>query len=209
MPKVAEKVRLEIHAPNFKTAKFKITGTAPLVIHKFSQKAREQMMAAQSAGSAGKSKRKREPKDFEKVFNEARHIATQGWDGFPASALRSAMIAACRATDAVMTRAKMAIFVKADGLSEDGTGLIRILGKVEKHEGYARNQTGVADIRVRPMFKSWHAFPLIQFDSDMISAEDVANLLMRAGMQVGICEGRPFSKQSNGCGWGTFTVEEK
>jgi len=35
----------------------------------------------------------------------------------------------------------------------------------------------------------------------------VTNLLSRVGMQVGIGEGRPFSKNSAGMGWGTFELE--
>ena len=37
--------------------------------------------------------------------------------------------------------------------------------------------------------------------------QDVTNLLMRVGQQVGIGEGRPDSKNSAGMGWGTFNVE--
>jgi len=32
---------------------------------------------------------------------------------------------------------------------------------------------------------------------------------MRVGQQVGICEGRPDSKNSAGMGWGLFTLEDK
>ena len=35
---------------------------------------------------------------------------------------------------------------------------------------------------------------------------EVRNLLVRAGVQVGIGEGRPYSKKSYGMGWGTFEV---
>jgi len=34
------------------------------------------------------------------------------------------------------------------------------------------------------------------------------NLIARAGEQVGIGEGRPYSKQSNGLGYGIFKVIE-
>ena len=43
----------------------------------------------------------------------------------------------------------------------------------------------------------------------MIGEEDVANLIMRAGMQAGIGEGRPFSKESAGIGYGLFEVMGK
>jgi hypothetical protein len=41
----------------------------------------------------------------------------------------------------------------------------------------------------------------------MFTPEHVAALLQRAGMQVGIGEGRPDSKRSVGQGWGLFTVK--
>ncbi len=58
-----------------------------------------------------------------------------------------------------------------------------------------------------PMWKpGWQAKIRIRYDSDMMQAKDVMNLLSRAGLQVGICEGRPDSKDSCGMGWGTFRV---
>jgi hypothetical protein len=58
------------------------------------------------------------------------------------------------------------------------------------------------------MWREWSARPTIEFDADMINTESVLNLLDRAGRQVGILEGRHFSRNSSGMGWGTFTVQE-
>jgi hypothetical protein len=201
---------LEIKAPKFEIIELRIEGTAPLVMHKFSQKAREQIIATQKAGQQSAGKRKREPKDFDAVYEGARHLSEEGWDGIPAGAFRNAMISACRTVGYKMTHAKLAAFVLADGFEgDDGTPLVRIYGEPEKHTTYARNDNGSVDIRVRPMWKKWHAIVKIRFDADMFSAEDVANLMMRVGMQVGIGEGRPDSKNSAGMGWGTFTIDSK
>jgi hypothetical protein len=84
---------------------------------------------------------------------------------------------------------------------------VKIIGKEpEKHQGLVRNDNGSADIRVRPMWREWSAKITLEFDADMISPNSVVNLLDRAGRQVGVCEGRPYSKNSVGQGWGTFTV---
>jgi hypothetical protein len=48
----------------------------------------------------------------------------------------------------------------------------------------------------------------LRWDADQFSVNDVMNLLSRAGVQVGIGEGRPFSKNSNGMGWGTWEVQQ-
>jgi len=203
-------VVVTIKAPNFKTVAFKIVGNAPLVIHKFSTKAREQIMATQAEGKSAQSKKNRQPKDFNAVYQEARHISTDGWDGFPAGGFRAAMVSACKIAGYVMTRAKLAVFIEADGVEKaDGTPLIRIYGTPKRHEGYARNDNGSVDVRVRPMWTQWHAILRVRFDADMLTTTDISNLLMRAGLQVGIGEGRPDSKNSTGCGWGTFTVESK
>lgn len=198
---------LEIKAPRFEIIELRIEGTAPLVQHKFSAKARNQIIETQKAGSQAKGKKVREPKDFDAVYEGAKHTAVEGWCGIPAGAFRNAMISACRTVGYKMTHAKLAAFVLADGYeADDGTPLVRIFGEPERHTTYARNDNGSVDIRVRPMWKTWHAIVKIRFDADMFSIQDVANLMMRVGMQVGIGEGRPDSKNSAGMGWGTFSI---
>jgi len=198
---------VNIAPPNLETASFVIIGTAPYVQHKFSAKARQQMMERQAAGSQAKKGAKRDPKNFDEVFIQAQHITPQGWNGIPAPAFRAAMIDACRLVGFKMTHAKISVFVEPDGFdADDGTPLVRIFGDIERHEGCVRNETGVADVRVRPMWRAWTARVRITYDADVFSHVDVANLLTRAGAQVGIGEGRPFSKQSHGMGWGTFRI---
>jgi hypothetical protein len=106
-----------------------------------------------------------------------------------------------------MTRAKLSIFIEADGVSRDGTPLVRIYGEPEMHTGHVRNETGVVDIRARPMWREWSLKLRVRYDAEQFTVTDVANLIMRAGMQVGVGEGRPDSKKSTGMGWGTFTIE--
>ena len=198
---------LEIKAPRFEIIELRIEGTAPLVQHKFSAKARNQIIETQKAGSQAKGKRVREPKDFDAVYQGAMHIAKEGWIGIPAGAFRNAMISACRTVGYKMTHAKLAAFVLADGYEEDdGTPLIRIHGEPKRHTTYARNDNGSVDIRVRPMWETWHCIVRVRYDRDMFSAEDVVNLMMRVGCQVGIGEGRPDSKNSAGMGWGLFEI---
>ena len=210
MEKPIETKAIEIKAPRFQIVELDIQGTAPLVIHKFSAKAREQIIATQKAGSQAKGKRAREPKNFDEVYMGAFHVSKDGWYGVPAGAFRNGMISACRTVGYKMTHAKLAVFVLADGIEgDDGTPLVRIEGEPKKHTTYARNDNGSVDIRVRPMWETWSMKVRIRFDADMFSAEDVANLMMRVGMQGGIGEGRPDSKNSAGMGWGTFEIVNK
>jgi hypothetical protein len=108
-----------------------------------------------------------------------------------------------------MTLAKMSLFVIADGndATEPQIPLIRILGaKPVKQEDMARVETGQPYVTVRAAYHNWSAKLRIRWDADQFSLADVSNLLSRVGMQVGIGEGRPDSKNSAGMGWGTFEI---
>lgn len=202
------KQEVQIKAPAFKTASFRIRGTAPLVINAFPAKAREQMRIRQGEGSTSKGKKFREPKDFDLCYEQAKHVSREGWLGIPASAFRCAVISACRLVNFKMTLAKLSFFVEADGFDRlDGVPLVQITKGEPHHVEHAvRNETGVADIRARPMWDEWEAVVRVRFDADQFSLVDVSNLMVRVGMQVGIGEGRPDSKNSAGMGWGTFEV---
>lgn len=194
---------------NNQTIIVKISGTAPYVQNNFSAKSRQKMIDTQMAGSTAQKSRVKEAKDFVELFHGAMHLSTEGWHGIPASAFRAACIDVCRMVGFKMTFAKMSIFVEADGFdSVDGTPLVKLesVAGPEPVEHAVRNATGVADIRVRPMWREWSARLRIRFDADQFTQADVVNLLERAGQQVGVGEGRPFSKNSAGMGWGMFTT---
>ena len=197
-----------ITPPDIRIIELQIEGTAPLVINKFSAKAKEIMMATQMAGSTAKSRKNREAKDFEELYNGARHISSKGWDGIHAASFRNAAISACRAAGFVMTKAKLAIFVEPDGFdADDMTPLVRITkGEPQMVISPCRNATGVIDLRPRPTYFPWAATLKIKYDSGILTQSDVVNLIARVGMQVGIGEGRPDSKQSAGVGNGLFRI---
>mgnify|MGYP001607793579 CR=1 FL=1 len=200
--------RILISPPNFQVIVLEVRGTAPLMVHRFSAKSLTKMRATQEAGSTAGKGVKRDKRDFEGDFQGARHISTEGWDGIHAAAFRAAAIDACRATGFQMTRAKMSIFVIPDGHDkEDGTPLVRIRGNAPVTDiRPARNDNGSIDLRARPRWDQWNVVLRIRYDADQFTATDVANLIERAGMQVGVGEGRPFSEDSYGMGFGTFTV---
>lgn len=204
----AKETQLVVTAPNFRFAKVEIEGTAPYVQNRFGNKALQTLIDTQSAGDAGKSKKKREPKDWSGLYKDATHVSTQGWYGIPAATFRAAMISACRTVGVVMTRAKLAVFTEADGFEPDGTPLVRITkGDPEEFRAYARNDNGSTDIRIRPLWQpGWRAVVTLRYDADMVDAQTVVNLLARVGAQVGIGEGRADSKKSCGQGWGFFRI---
>lgn len=194
-----------ISPPKFGRVEFSIQGIAPYMQARFSKKA--EIMHKMAEGSTAKNKKNREGRDYDKDMQGAIHFAEDGWPGIPASAFRMAMISACRLVNFKMTLAKLSVFVEADGLDkEDGTPLIRIEGNYERSDMPVRNATGVIDVRSRPIWRTWSAKVRIRFDGDQFTATDVTNLMARVGLQVGIGEGRPDSKQSAGLGFGLFEI---
>jgi hypothetical protein len=208
MVKPGQEARVAISPLNMQTITLDIQGTAPLVIARFSEKAQQQMRTNQEAGSTARSKKDRKPRDFAADYEAAKHVSDEGWCGIHAAAFRNGSIDACRVAGMVMTRAKLAIFIEPDGFDiVDGAPLVRITGgKPECWIAATRNETGVADLRARPMWRTWGATVRIRFDADVFTLDDIVNLMNRVGQQVGIGEGRPNSKRSNGLGFGTFEL---
>ena len=194
-----------ISAPRFATLEILLQGTVPLVVARFSKKA--VLMAKMAEGGASKNKKVRNARDYDKEAEEARYRSGEKWEGVNAAAFRAGMISACRLVGFKMTLAKLSTFVEADGYDvQDGIPLVRIYGKSETYTAHTRNATGVVDVRSRPMYREWACKLRVRYDMDQFSAQDVYNLVARVGGQVGLCEGRPDSKSSAGCGFGTFEV---
>lgn len=198
-----------IKPPNFGIAEFRVHGLAPLVIHRFSAKTKQQMKEKMETGKPSSSKRNREAQSTDDLYENARYRSAEGWDGFNASSIRAAMISACRLVGFKMTLAKLSLFVEADGVdaAEPQIPLIRITGQPTKQEDMARVETGQPYVTVRAAYHDWSAKIRIRFDADQFTLQDVTNLMSRVGMQVGLGEGRPDSKNSAGMGWGLFSIE--
>ena len=203
--KVRETTGVVISAPKFGFVEVLLRGTAPLVVARFSKKA--ELMAKMAEGSTAKSKKERSARDYDKEAEDARYRSTEGWEGVNAAAFRAGMISACRLVGFKMTLAKLSVFVEADGFDlQDGIPLVRVYGTSETLTAHTRNATGVVDVRSRPMYRDWAIKLRVRFDADQFNAQDVYNLIARVGGQVGLCEGRPDSKSSAGCGFGTFEI---
>lgn len=209
MVKKTKKEQVTVSTPNIQTAEFPIRGTAPLVIHRFSSKIKNEMKQKMETGKAASSKKNRVAKNTDDLYEEAKYISSEGWDGFNAGAIRKAMVSACRLVGFKMTLAKLSIFVVQNGwdAKEPQIPLIRLYGESQKQEDMARVTSGTPYVTVRAAYHNWSAKVTIRWDADQFTMSDISNLLYRVGLQVGIGEGRPDSKNSTGMGWGTFALE--
>lgn len=208
-------VAMRISPPKFELLRVRVRGVTPYVQNRWSEKARAMMKEKQEAGSKRAKGTKREAKDFIECFQAAQYRGLalgeqgEGWYGIPCTAFRNAMIRACSLVGFKMTHAKLTLFVEADGFDiKERKPLVKMLvGEPEYQEIPVRNATGVADIRPLPMWApGWEAELRVRYDADIFDAADVLNLVSRAGLQVGIGEGRPSAPKSNGMGHGLFEV---
>lgn len=201
---------------------FHLTGTSPLVLHNFSEKARKQMLDKQMGtakrtkqpprcpveeflqsfywveGSAPKPDRvKDEIPEYDKP-TVAKAIK-EGVFGIPSTAFKNALISACRNTDLKMTAVRQAVFVS--GLRNPNWAIIK--GTPEMRADIVRiGQKKPMEV-FRPVFYEWETDIVLEFDLNTMTRDQIANLVAIAGFYVGVCEGRP---EKSALGWGRWTI---
>lgn len=175
-----------------------IVGTAPLIVHRFDEKAKEMMLQAQQT----KTRAKKEPKSPIDCFERSMYRLPDGGHGFPAVAFKAAMVDAARLFDGVkMTELRAALHVVGDGPDQ----LVRITSAQPRmREDTVRVGMGTADLRYRAEYNDWTADLIVNFIPSMISISSVIAIVDAAGLG-GVGEWRP-SKAKTGI-YGTFCVD--
>ncbi len=214
--------------PGVKTSVMQVLliGTAPLLVHNFSHKARQKILDKQT----GEASVGREKKDPIANFEASRYKLADGTDGIPAGGLKACFVTGFdKASGVPMTKAKGAIRVIADDETASPP-LVRIIHPVEPeeiaaeehligethripscHEGMVRNETGVVDIRHRAIYWPWALFLRIEYLPTVTSDKQLLQAIAVSGFMNGQCEWRPGSKESKSGHLGTFrlaTAEE-
>jgi len=192
---------VRIKPPEFKVIEVEIRGISPLITHRFSEKAKEEMRAKQGRKLRGIV---RPPKDPQAEFEAAKHAdPASGAEGITCSAFKGALMTAAGYYRTIpVTQLKGCIFVLPDFQDQDGEDCVRIEGKAQMREDTVRlaGPSAVTDLRYRPMYWPWSAVLRIQFDASMVSVDVILALLVRAGFSVGVGEWRPSSPRSK-TGW--------
>jgi len=185
-----------------------IEGTSPLVINRFSEKAKKAIAEKQQ----GKTKAKKPPKDPEGDFLAALYVEgnrpKKSEDlkktriGFPDICFKCAIVDAAKFSDFAMKDIKRLVFTHGDFVDAQGISCVDVVAKnvPEMREDPAPVGMSGMDLRYRPMFREWGATLRISFNARMVTAEQVVSLVMDSGMG-GVGEMRPNGKKSTGtCG---------
>ena len=203
MPK--EKTQIEtkenvvIGGVNIQRFNLTLVGTAPLISHKFSEKAigkiedKQQKKATKRVG--------REVRNPESDFKESLYILEDGRYGFPLSAFKNAAVDACTFVDTQKkTKARGAFHL----IDQNGSGLTVIEGTPHMRKDMVRVGMGSADVRYRGEFPiGWKTTLSIQYNANAMSVDEIVQLFNTAGFGVGVGDWRP---QKDGS-YGMFKVE--
>lgn len=176
-----------------------IEGLAPLIVHRFDEKAKKQMLDAQVKTRA---KDKRPPQDPTAEYEASRYRIDDQRDGFPAVGFKAAIVGAARLFDGLtLVSLKQSIFVRGEGSDQ----LVPIDGQPSMREDVVRVGMGTANLRYRAEYFPWSATLEVVHVPTMISTDSVVALVNAAGLG-GVGEWRPSAPKSLTGSYGTFTV---
>jgi hypothetical protein len=180
------------------TIRVPILGVSPLIMHKFSEKAKRQMLDAAQGRRAPK-----EPKDPQAEFEASLYRLDEGY-GMPADAFKQATVGAARfyGKQLTMTALNQFIFITGE-VGDDGRQLVRIEGEPRMREDVARVGRGGSDLRYRPEFYPWSARLDVTYFSNAITRETVLSAIDAGGLAIGVGDWRPERKGT----FGTYRID--
>lgn len=177
-----------------------IVGTSPLIMHRFSEKAKLQMLDAMQG-----KKTPKQAKDPEAEYQAAfyRLKGDSGY-GFPSTAFKLATVSAARfyGKDVSMASLKQFLFFGGE-MGDEWEYLVPIHGEPQMREDVVRVGNGGTDLRYRPIFPEWQATLEVSYIKSALTEGSVLSLIDAGGMGVGVGEWRPEKKGN----FGTYKVD--
>ncbi len=189
--KTAEVADKKIQIPKLDLGVFAMTleGETPLKVQKFSEKAIRMIEEKQQK----KAKTARPARDPVAEYEASLYVidAEKEIYGIPAGGLKNCAVTAAGFVEGIFkTEARGTFHILADT-----HGLIPIISKAGPHmESDMVRLSGPgrpADVRYRAQFDDWKLQFRVQYNKNMISAEQILNLFENGGFAVGLCEHRP------------------
>lgn len=189
---------IEITRVGTETLLVPIVGTSPLIVHRFSEKAKRQMLDNMQGRKSPK-----QAKDPKAEYEAAFYRLKDGGYGFPALAFKAATVGGARFYSGVtMTALKQFLFVHGEE-GDDGRALTRVEGEPLMREDVVTVGRNGSDLRYRPQFSEWRTTLEVRYVTSALTQGSVLSLIDAGGMGVGIGEWRP-EKDGD---FGTYRVD--
>lgn len=187
-----------IPAINIQYASITVIGDSPLIVHKWSEKAKKEILDKQMKKAKTKGHDAKDPvRDFidslywldgepeektEEGFSKA--IQNGARFGFPSVAFKASAVAAGYRSGVTKNLVSM---YGAFHIDEE---FVEINGTPDMREDMCKVGMGVADIRYRGEFKEWSATFQVKYNASAISLEQLVNLFNLGGFACGLGEWR-------------------
>lgn len=178
-----------------------IIGTAPLIVHRFPEKAKKQMLDAMQGRKTPK-----ESKNPQAEYEASFHRIKGGGFGFPAIGFKAATVGAARfygKNQVTMTGLRQFIFFRGEE-GEDGMQMVRIIGEPQMREDVVRVNRGGSDLRYRGEFREWSATLHVTYVKAALTRNTLVSLVDAGGLGVGVGEWRPEKSGD----FGTYQIDE-
>ena len=202
---------ITIPALDIRTATVKIVGDSPLIMHKWSEKAKKEILDKQMKKAKSKGHDAKDPfADFISSMywldGEPENKTPEGFAaaledgarfGFPSTAVKAAAVAA--AYRAGITKNMVSMNGAFHILGE----FLEIHGEPVMREDMVRVGMGVADIRYRGEFPEWWSSFTVRYNAAALSLEQLINMINMGGFACGIGEWRA----EKGGVYGSFHIE--
>ena len=209
--KAATEQVITIPALDIRTATIKIVGDSPLIMHKWAEKAKKEILDKQMKKAKSKGHDAKDPfADFissmywldgepedETPEGFAKAIENGARFGFPATAIKAAAVAAAYRAEITKNKVSMngAFHIIGEFVEIHGTPIMR--------EDMVRIAMGTADIRYRGEFPEWWAEFTVRYNAAVLSLEQLINMINMGGFACGIGEWRA----EKGGVYGSYHVE--
>ena len=179
--KTAELKQLDVQTVNVK-----IRGLSPVILHRWSDKAKKEMLDKQMKKTV-----KKEAKSPEEQFEASVYRLEDGTPAFPADGFKKAMIRGAKQLGLTMTDMRTGFFVHGEYSQKEDRELVPINGELQMREDPVRNEGNKADIRYRGQVIEWEATLNITYNAAVVSFDYIVNMLNAAGFGVGVGDWRP------------------
>nr|DAT99854.1 MAG TPA: hypothetical protein [Caudoviricetes sp.] len=190
---------IAIPAIDIRNATITLKGDSPLIVHKWSEKAKKMMLDKQMKVATTKGHDAKDPfADFvdtiyflsgkperatPEVFEEA--LSNGARFGFPSVGVKASAVSA--GFRAGVTKN----LVSMNGAFHIDEEYVEIKGVPQIREDMVRVGMGTADIRYRAEFPEWSTTFVVKYNAGVISLAQLCNLFNLGGFAVGIGEWRP------------------
>lgn len=219
-----QQAMIELPGIDIGLLKVNIIGDSPLIVHKWQEKARKEMLDKQMKKASNGKEAKNPASDFvnalywlddagnlidtpeelddvslETPIEEVNAVLEKYQFGFPSCAFKACAIDAGyqQGVIAKKTTARGAFHILVEYAVIEGFPTMR------EDMVQIGGMSKVADIRYRPEFKQWKTTLTIKYNKKAISKEQIINLLNYGGFSNGVGEWRPSRDGS----FGTFHCE--